>query len=179
MNTYLYTLQKLPLDLIIRQDFNVALDETEALKYRITESPSLLLDQIELLRGHKKMHMNEIIFVEAKRNPKKEDQLRRLLIEGFDYQHQHYLRFGKSASQAKAGITAFVDARIYDRLYQATMLDIPIKECVISKYEAQRCLVFSSCILIPDYMPKIVIIDEYQKVLKDQWIKYVVEKEKN
>ena len=57
-------------------------------------------------------------------------------------------------------------------------MDIEIDECVISKYEAQRCLPFSSCTLIHDYMPNIVIIGEYEKILEKQLIKYVVEREK-
>lgn len=57
-------------------------------------------------------------------------------------------------------------------------MDIEIDECVISKYEAQRCLPFSSCTLIHDYMPNIVIIGEYEKTLENQLIKYVVEHEK-
>lgn len=57
-------------------------------------------------------------------------------------------------------------------------MDIEIDECVISKYEAQRCLPFSSCTLIKDYMPNIVIIGEYEKTLQNQLIKYVVEREK-
>lgn len=59
-----------------------------------------------------------------------------------------------------------------------TQMDIEIDECVISKYEAQRCLPFSSCTLIKDYMPNIVIIGEYEKILQNQLIKYVVEREK-
>lgn len=90
----------------------------------------------------------------------------------------HYTRFGKSASQGKAGITAFVCDEIFDKLYMITQMDIEIDECVISKYEAQRCLPFSSCTLIHDYMPNIVIIDEYEKTLEHQFIKYVVENEK-
>ena len=37
---------------------------------------------------------------------------------------------------------------------------------------------FSSCTLIRDYMPNIVIIGEYEKTLQNQLIKYVVEREK-
>ncbi len=59
-----------------------------------------------------------------------------------------------------------------------TQMDVKIDECVISKYEAQRCLPFSSCTLIHDYMPNIVIIGEYEKIIQNQLIKYVVEKEK-
>ena len=114
----------------------------------------------------------------AKKNPKQEKDLRHILEKGFTYNSIHYSRFGKSASQGKDGITAFVCDSIFDELYMITQMDIEIDECVISKYEAQRCLPFSSCTLIKDYMPNIVIIGEYEKTLQNQLIKYVVEREK-
>lgn len=114
----------------------------------------------------------------AKKNPKQEKDLRYILENGFTYNGIHYSRFGKSASQAKDGITAFICDAMFDELYMITQMDIQIDECVISKYEAQRCLPFSSCTLIKDYMPNIVIIGEYEKTLPNQLIKYVVEREK-
>ena len=113
----------------------------------------------------------------AKKNPKQESALRQILNTGFTYNGIHYTRFGKSASQGKDGITAFVCDDIFDELYMITQMDIEITECVISKYESQRCLLFSSCILIKGYMPRIIIVDEFEKTIKNQWIKYVVEKE--
>lgn len=104
--------------------------------------------------------------------------MRHILDVGFTYNGIHYSRFGKSASQGKDGITAFVCDSIFDELYMITQMDIEIDECVISKYEAQRCLPFSSCTLIKDYMPNIVIIGEYEKTLHNQLIKYVVERDK-
>lgn len=104
--------------------------------------------------------------------------MRYILDVGFTYNGIHYSRFGKSASQGKDGITAFVCDSIFDELYMITQMDIKIEECVISKYEAQRCLPFSSCTLIHDYMPNIVIIDEYEKTLQNQLIKYVVERKR-
>ena len=118
------------------------------------------------------------MLVVAKKNPKQEKDLRYILEKGFTYNGIHYSRFGKSASQGKDGITAFVCDKIFEELYMITQMDIKIDECVISKYEAQRCLPFSSCTLIHDYMPNIVIIGEYEKILENQLIKYVVEKEK-
>ena len=114
----------------------------------------------------------------AKKNPKQEDYLRHILDVGFTYNGIHYSRFGKSASQGKDGITAFVCDSIFNELLMITQMDIKIDECVISKYEAQRCLLFSSCTLIKDYIPNIIIIGEYEKILQNQLIKYVVEKEK-
>lgn len=147
-------------------------------EYLISQGDSPLFDQIERLRGHSSQRINEVILVVAKKNPKQEEALRHILNEGFTYNKLHYSRFGKSASQGKDGITAFVCDSIFDELYLITQMDIKIDECVISKYEAQRCLPFSSCTLIKDYMPNIVIIDEYEKTLHDQFIKYVVEREK-
>ena len=180
MNSVQYTLVKIPLKEIINQDYNVIMDrETEINnEYLIAQGDSLLFDQIERLRKKPSSHISEIILIVAKKNPKIEEQLRYVLNEGFTYNGVHYSRFGKSASQAKDGITAFICDDIFDELYKITQMDIEIEECVISKYEAQRCLPFSSCTLIHNYMPNIVIIDEYEKVLKNQLIKYVVERKR-
>ncbi len=173
------TLIKLPLKELIRQNFDMNLSRDQEIEkgYFITQESSLLFDQIERLRGIPSSHINEVILLTAKKNPRQEKDLRRVLKEGFYYNGTHYSRFGKSASQAKEGITAFVCDSIFDELYKITQMELPIDECVISKYEAQRCLVFSSCTLIEEYMPNIVITGEYQKELQNQLIKYVVEKE--
>ncbi len=175
-----YTLIKLPLKEIVKQQFDVRFSREEEInnEYLIAQGNSPLFDQIERLRGRKSLHIEEIILVVAKKNPKQEKDLRQLLSKGFRYNDTHYIRFGKSASQGKDGITAFVCENMYEELYGITQLDIPIDECVISKYEAQRCLVFSSCILIENYMPNIVIVGEYEKTLKNQLIKYVVQRER-
>lgn len=175
-----YTLVKLPIKEIIRQDYNVKLNRKTEIdnEYLIEQGDSLLFDQIERLRGKYSQHINEIILVVAKKNPKQTEQLQHILEFGFSYNGIHYSRFGKSASQGKDGITAFVCDDMFNELYMITQMNIEINECVISKYEAQRCLVFSSCTLIKNYMPNIVIIGEYEKKLSNQLIKYVVEKER-
>lgn len=148
------------------------------MEYLIDQGDSLLLDQIERIRGEFSDRVNEMILIEAPRNPKKELELRRILNDGFSYNGTHYVRFGKSASQGKDGITAFVDKSIYQELLVASQLDIKVSDCVISRYEAQRCLIFSTCELIEDYMPYIVVIDEYTKTIENQYIRYVVQKKK-
>ena len=180
MKNIQYTLVKIPIKEIINQDYNVTIDRDTEIKneYLITQGTSLLFDQIERLRGKFASHINEVILVVAKKNPKQEEYLRKILKDGFTYNGIHYSRFGKSASQGKDGITAFVCDEIFDELYRITQMDIEVEECVISKYEAQRCLPFSSCTLIHNYMPNIVIIGEYEKTLENQLIKYVVERKK-
>lgn len=174
----LYTLIKIPIKDLINNDFNMNITRDEEIdkEYLISQGDSLLLDQIERIRGRKSKHINEIIIIVAKKNPKQEEHLRYILNKGFTYNGIHYLRFGKSASQGKNGETVFVCDEIFDKLYKITQMDVEVDECVISKYEAQRCLPFSSCTLIHNYMPNIVIIGEYEKVLENQLIKYVVER---
>ena len=180
MKNIQYTLVKIPIKEIINQDYNVVMDRETEIKneYLITQGTSLLFDQIERLRGKFTSHINEVILIVAKKNPKQEQYLRHILNEGFVYNGIHYSRFGKSASQGKDGITAFVCDEIFDELYRITQMDIEVEECVISKYEAQRCLPFSSCTLIHNYMPNIIIIGEYEKTLENQLIKYVVERKR-
>ena len=152
IETIQYTLVKVPIKEIIKQNFNVTINRDEEIdnEYLIEQGDSLLFDQIERLRGSFSSHISEIILVVAKKNPKQEKDLRLILDSGFTYNGIHYTRFGKSASQGKDGITAFVCDAIFDELYMITQMDIAIDECVISKYEAQRCLPFSSCTLIKD-----------------------------
>lgn len=178
MNQTQYTLVKLPIQKIIEADCNLTLTREEEAEFLIAQGPSLLFDQLERLRGRVSRHIPELILVVAKKSPKLEKPLRHVLDHGFTYQGTHFSRFGKSASQAKSGITAFAADTIYDELYRITQLDIPVKTCVISKYEAQRCLLFSSCTLVKDYFPRIVIIGEYEKILKDQYIRYAVSRQR-
>ena len=163
IETIQYTLVKVPIKELIKQNFNATVSRDEEIdkEYLIAQGTSLLFDQIERLRGKFSTHISELMLVVAKKNPKQENDLRYILDEGFTYNGIHYYRFGKSASQGKDGITAFVCDEIFDELYMITQMDIEIDECVISKYEAQRCLPFSSFTLIKDYMPNIVIIGEY------------------
>ena len=176
-----YTLVKLPIKEIISQNFDVKMNRKTEMEneYLVAQSDSLLFDQIERLRGRASTHIREVILVVAKRNPKLENELKYLLKNGFTYNDVHYSRFGKSASQAKEGVTAFVCDDIFDTLFQITQMDIGVDQCVVSKYEAQRGLVFSSCTLIHNYIPHIVIIGEYEKTLQNLLIKYVVEEEKS
>ena len=179
MNQAMYTLVKLPLRELIRHDFDLQLTEEEEInrEYLVAQGDSLLFDQIERLRGYPSERIQEVILVTARKNPNQETALRTVLRHGFTYNGVHFSRFGKSASQGKDGITAFVCDSMFDELYRITQMDISVDHCVIAKYEAQRCLAFSACTLIRDYMPNIVILGEYEKTIPGQLIKYVAERE--
>ena len=82
-------------------------------QYLIAQPNSLFFDQIERLRGNFSEHISEVILLEAKKNPKTQEQLEYILNNGFILNNVKYSRFGKSASQGKDGITAFVDEKIF------------------------------------------------------------------
>lgn len=164
-------------------EFNLAMSIEEEREHLITLDDSLFLDQIGRIDGdlfkadktHMTIRVPQVILVEARKNPKKDASIRRLIKEGFAFNGERFVRYGKSASQAKAGITLFVSERIYDELFDASTLGILPEDCVISKYEAQRCLTLSSCTIIQNQLPYIVIVDEYTKTIPGQYIRYVAE----
>ncbi|NBH14566.1 hypothetical protein D3Z36_10400 [Lachnospiraceae bacterium] len=162
----------------MESNYQVFLSPEQEAEYLVAQGDSLLFDQIRRLRGSEQTHIPELILVTAKKSPKTSEALKHILTHGFSYNNKRFLRFGKSASQSKDGITAFVSEDIFESLYRISQMDLPVKECVISKYESQRCLLFSACTLVRDYMPRIIIIGEYQKILKEQYIRYIVNQQK-
>lgn len=154
----------------------------------IKQPDSLFLEQLRKITGKSvnDTNLDELILLKAPKPSKGKSSgnsgealLRRILNEGFYVNHTHYVRYGKSASQGKDGITVFVDERYYPYLFESSQLGVNIEECVISKYEAQRNLTLSSCTIVSGKLPYIVIVDEYTKILKNQYIRYVVESKKN
>ena len=87
INKTQYTLIKIPLKDLTAQKFNMSIDkETEIQKgYLIAQESSLLLDQIERLRGKPSLHISEMILVVAKKNPRQEKELCHILNNGFFY----------------------------------------------------------------------------------------------
>ena len=141
IETTQYTLVKIPIKELIKQNFNATVSRDMEIneEYLIAQGDSPLFDQIERLRGQFSSHINEIILVVAKKNPKQEKDLRYILDKGFTYNGIHYSRFGKSASQGKEGITAFVCDSIFDELYMIT----PLYKFFIKKNNAQDTLVYN------------------------------------
>lgn len=179
-----YQILKINLNLLIKNEFNFSLDCHEESPYIITQDNSLFIEQLKRIFGDKFIYKDgdvnvripQIILVEARKNAKKNEYIEKLIRDGFKYNQKQYVRYGKSASQGKDGITMFIDEEYYDEIFEASQLDIPIKECVISKYEAQRNLILSVCTVINQPLPRIVIVDEYTKIIPNQHIKYVEEK---
>lgn len=155
-------------------------------RYYIEHGDSPFDDQLRRVAGDQMIDIGNgvvrvphVISVEAKKNPKKDAAIRELIRTGFSYAGHRYKRYGKSASQAKSGITMFVRDDVFDYLMESSTLGVPPGKCVISKYEAQRCLSMSVCTLIKAPLPRIVIVDEYTKIMPQQYIRYVEQEDRS
>ncbi len=177
MGIKLYDVLKIDINDLIKTDFNLHINKEDEYQYLIRQQGSPLFDQIKLVRGYETKRINELIFVVAKHNKKRRPQLEKLLREGFYYNGVKYVRFGKSNSQAKEGITVFIDKDFYDEIMERSQLGVSIEKCVISKYESYRSLIFSACQFVEEKLPNIVIVDEYTKILPNQYVRYAVEKD--
>lgn len=154
--------------------------------FLIEHDDSLFTDQLKKLCGKsflegsqtrkvKNIRIPQVILVKAKKNQKQKKQITKLISDGFKYNGNHFVRYGKSGSQGKDGVTLFVEESVYEDLFFISQLGIDVKECVVSKYESQRCLTLSTCNLVNERLPYIVIVDEYMSILPQQKIRYVEE----
>lgn len=173
----LYDILKINIKDILDAKSDLYIRKEEEYKYLIRQQESLLFDQIRLVRGYDTKRINELIFVVAKHNKKRKPLLEKILREGFKYNNVQYIRFGKSNSQAKQGVTVFIEKDFYEEIIERSKLGIEVDKCVISKYESYRSLIFSACRLVNEKLPNIVLVDEYTKTLPRQHVRYAVEKD--
>jgi hypothetical protein len=136
-----------------------------------------LFRHIRDITGYKDEYNYYVIFVDCKGYKNSKEELEYMLRNGFSVNGSKYIMFGKSASMSRNGIVGFIMEDVYDEMNKRAMMDIDIKTTVISKFEAYKNLLFSSCFFIEDYIPNIVIVDDYENNLPNQYIKYVVDKE--
>ncbi|KAA9007370.1 hypothetical protein F4V43_02465 [Paenibacillus spiritus] len=173
----MYDVLKVRIQEIIKEEFNLKLNKDEELPFLIKQQDTPLFRQLCEIRGYDTKRIRELIFVEAKHNKKRVDDLKRIIRDGFIYNDTHYVRFGKSSSQAKDGITVFINKEFYKEMMERSQLGVNIDKCVISKYESYRCLIFSSCQFVKEDLPYIVLVDEYKTVLKNKYVRYAAEKD--
>ena len=96
-------MMKLPIREIIKQEYDVKIDKNEAMsnEYLIKQGDSIIFDQIKRLRGYTSSHISEMVLIVAKKNPKTEKELKRILDEGLYLNGIHYNRFGNRLLKEK------------------------------------------------------------------------------
>ena len=166
----LYTVYKIPLKDIYDADFDMNLHPAELKKYKIRQQDGSLLRQLRLISGDEGRFNRYIIFVNI---DKKDDQIiKDIVLNGFTLNGTHFSMSERSASMTRTGILSFVDDSVIEELDRRIAMGITFDKIVLSKYYAYRGLLLSACHMLEGFMPKIIVVPDYEGVVRDQHIKY-------
>ncbi|MEY8365756.1 hypothetical protein AALA22_08990 [Anaerovoracaceae bacterium 41-7] len=166
----LYTVYKIPLRDIVAANYEINAPVDELRRYRIRQQDGSMLRQIRLITGDTSQFNPYIIFVNI---DKKDDEvIRYIVLNGFSVHGVHYSMSERSASMTRTGILSFVDDSIINELNRRITMDIKFDKIVLSKLYAYRGLFLSACHMLEGFMPKMIVVPDYFRVIPNQTIKY-------
>jgi hypothetical protein len=169
----LYKTYKFSINQIHNLKINIVKEELD--RYLVQEFDNQLFRIIRNITGNIDKQIDEIIFVDT--HGKKED-LESILYNGIAFNKRMYDYYGKNASMSRNGIIALIDRNIIVEVDKYAMMDIKLNKVTLSKFEAQKHLLMSSCHFIENWIPNIVIIKDFEKIIPNQFIRYVADVEK-
>ena len=163
---------------LIDRNFDVQFsNDDEERQYHINQQDNMLFRQIRAITKDKSKFNKYIVFVDCKGGKSYQDELKELVIHGFDVGDQHFEYSERSASMVRTSILSFVDSSIAKTLDEIVTMGITFEKTVLSKYYAYRGLMLSSCHCLEDWRPKIIVVPDYYKVIPQQRIKYAYDNE--
>lgn len=121
-------------------------------------------------------YIKDVLFVDCKNNSNYQKELDGILRKGVSINGYKYKYWGKSASMSRGGILGFVSEKMYDIVEAHAMMEIKFDKTILSKFEAYKCLLLSSCFCVEEELPYMIVVDDYENTVKDVKIKYVSEK---
>lgn len=173
----LYTVRKFALKFIIDNEFDIRLSPDDEKQYYINQQDNMLFRQIRLITENTDKFNKYVVFVDCKGGKSYESELRSIVINGFNIGNSHFVFGERSASMVRTSILSFVDEGIYKELNEKVTMGIEFDTTVLSKYYAYRGLMLSSCHCIENWIPKIVVVPDCYRIIPNQRIKYVYDKE--
>lgn len=171
----LYIVRKIPAKVIIDGKFNININNRD---YFVSQSSCMLFRQIQIVTNEKKKFIPYIIFVDCNGSKSKKDEIRRMVIDGFYVNGVKFVLSERSASMTRNAILGFIQNSISDEINKRISMDLEIKNTVLSKWCAYRGLMFSSCHCLEGWMPKTIVVDDYEAEIKGQKLKWLVEEER-
>lgn len=156
----------------------IKLSEDEYETYKIKQQYNHLFRIIRNNKEIKNNYIDDVVFVDCSNNKNYQKELDGILRYGITINGVEFKYWGKSASMSRAGILGFVSTEMYNIVETYAMMEIKFDKTVLSKFEAYKCLLLSSCFCIEkEELPYMIVVDDYEAVVKDVKIKYVDEKE--
>lgn len=174
----LYSVLKLPISYIVNNNYNIKLTQEDAMKFQVLQGDNMLFRLVRMISNDYDKYQKFVVFVDSTGCQNKPDVLKRILEKGFSIGKFKYVLSERSASMVRQNMLSFVESHIEPELNRRISMDLDFadKKVTISKLLAYRGLCLSSCHCLEDWIPKIVVVDDYKRTIPDQTIKYVYDK---
>lgn len=174
----LYSVLKFPLNYIITHDYNFKLTNEELIHFTVLQGDNMMFRQIRMISMNDDKFQKFVVFVDATGGYNKPKALERLVKHGFKINGETYLFSERSASMVRQSMLSFVERHIAPELDRRISMGLDFSETptVLSKYYAYRGLNLSSAFCLPEWEPKICIVDDYENTIKDQMVEYLYDK---
>ena len=173
----LYVVRKINSSEIINSDYNLIFTKEQTSFHKINQQDNMLFRQVRLITKSNNLYNKHVIFVDCTRIKKNKEAITKLVSDGFMLDGVPFVLSEKSASMSRNSILGFVSKFVSEKLYKSITMGIIIDKTVISKYLAYRGLMLSSCFCIEEWLPKIIVVDDYSKIIKNQKVRYAVDSE--
>lgn len=169
----LYTVLKFELKDIVEADYNLELSGQELKKFQIKQQDNMLFRQLRKITGQTGAYNPFVFFVNAAGGQTHKDEIREMVFNGIMLNGRHFVVSERSASMTRTGILSFLDEAVAKEIDRRITMDITFEKIVLSKYCAYRGLFYSSCHMLEDWIPKVIVVPDYEKMIPNQRIKYV------
>lgn len=173
----LYYVYKFKFSDLVKSNLQIVGNRESLLQYRISQQDNMLFRQIRLITGFNNKFNKYVVFVDIHGFSTKRELFDKMVLDGFYINNQHFMCSERSPSMTRNSILSFVSEEIFDELDKRISMGIEFEETVLAKYVGYRGLMFSSCHCFENWIPKIIIVPDGYATIKNQNIKYVVDKE--
>jgi hypothetical protein len=131
-----------------------------------------------IIKNNKKIENNmidDVLFIDCKNHKNYMKELEGVLKDGVSINNKMYRYWGKSASMSRQGVLGLVSNEMYKIVEEHAMMEIKFDKTVLSKFEAYKCLLLSSCFCIEEEIPYMIVVPDYTNIIDKVNIKYVDE----
>ena len=171
----LYKVRKIPAYEIFNNDFNLAIKDDE---FIVLQQDCMMFRQIRNITGKNQKFVKQIIFIDCNGSKGKKENIRKLVINGFVVNGKRFYISERSASMTRNAILGFISEDIKDSIEKVIDMDLKMDKTVLSKWCAYRGLMFSSCHCLEGWFPNVIVVDDYETIIKNQKLKWLSKEER-
>ena len=169
----LYRVNKLTLTDVVDEKYYMIVDHPEDGRFSILQQDNLLFRQVRLITKEVGIYNPYVLFVDCKGQKNKVSELTEIILNGFYFNNRRFVMSERSASMARNSILSFVDFSIAKQLDERITMGVTFEKTVLSKWVAYRGLMFSSCFVMENWFPKVIVVADYEKIIPEQHIKFL------